>query len=291
MTTSVSQTEAELYDRQIRVWGLEAQSRLKQGRVWILSLTPTGLEVAKNLILTGVGSIFLVDNHIVTEDDLTSSYFLSPNSIGSPRSSSALGPLQELNPNCKVSVQSDLDPNQEDLVIFCDKHVDTSLFDSLNSKKIAHLWCWSHCRLGIVALNFLDFSFVYEDQRSSVTYTNLNTVLSKLNSLTFPRRISPYIGCSLLLLSNYCLGKPLPSVTEVTANVLPRLSSKLSNGIEESFSRAVADFDSPTLYPCAMTIGGFAAQEAVKFFTKTSATINNVIVLDIDQGSAPILPI
>jgi ubiquitin-like 1-activating enzyme E1 A len=41
-----------------------------------------GNEVAKNLVLAGVGSLTIVDDDLVTEDDLGAQFFLSEEHIG-----------------------------------------------------------------------------------------------------------------------------------------------------------------------------------------------------------------
>ena len=43
--TTVSNEEAELYDRQIRLWGLEAQSRMRDAKVLIVGLRGVHTEV------------------------------------------------------------------------------------------------------------------------------------------------------------------------------------------------------------------------------------------------------
>ena len=43
-----------------------------------------GNEIAKNLVLSGVGSITLIDNELVTDDDLGAQFLISESSIGKP---------------------------------------------------------------------------------------------------------------------------------------------------------------------------------------------------------------
>lgn len=44
--------EAEVYDRQIRLWGLEAQEKLRKGVVVVQGLNPLGVEVRRQIIQT-----------------------------------------------------------------------------------------------------------------------------------------------------------------------------------------------------------------------------------------------
>lgn len=59
-------------------------------------------EVAKNLVLAGVGSITIVDHETVTDDDLGAQFFLSRDNVGQNRAQAALGELQKLNPRVNL---------------------------------------------------------------------------------------------------------------------------------------------------------------------------------------------
>lgn len=62
--------EASLYDRQIRLWGLEAQNRMRSSTVLVLSLRSLAHETIKNLVLAGIGRLIVMDDGVVTEEDL-----------------------------------------------------------------------------------------------------------------------------------------------------------------------------------------------------------------------------
>jgi ubiquitin-like 1-activating enzyme E1 A len=65
-------------------------------------------EIAKNLVLAGVGSLTIVDHEVVTEDDLGCQFFISQDHIGQNRAYAALPQIQKLNP--RVSLTADQDP-------------------------------------------------------------------------------------------------------------------------------------------------------------------------------------
>jgi ubiquitin-like 1-activating enzyme E1 A len=56
MTASASTepSESEIYDRQIRLWGADAQSKLSSAKVLYINITGTSSEILKNLILAGI---------------------------------------------------------------------------------------------------------------------------------------------------------------------------------------------------------------------------------------------
>ncbi|XP_051632671.1 collagen alpha-1(I) chain-like isoform X2 [Manacus candei] len=72
----ISEEEAAQYDRQIRLWGLEAQKRLRASRVLLVGLRGLGAEVAKNLILAGVRGVTLLDHRQVSQDDPCSQFLV-----------------------------------------------------------------------------------------------------------------------------------------------------------------------------------------------------------------------
>lgn len=114
----LTQAEAELYDRQIRLWGLENQKRLKfsfswncfcfyrklfnfrlrNSKVLIAGLNGLGAEVSKNIILSGIKSVTFLDDKVVTELDFASNFFIPRDQLGKNRAESSLARAHALNP-------------------------------------------------------------------------------------------------------------------------------------------------------------------------------------------------
>lgn len=95
--------EIALYDRQIRLWGVEAQQRLLATSVLLINLLAVGSEVAKNLVLGGVGSLTIADTHTVVEPDLLGQFFLAESDLHQPRGAAALPRIQELNRRVRLA--------------------------------------------------------------------------------------------------------------------------------------------------------------------------------------------
>lgn len=72
---ALTSKETEIYDRQLRLWGVEAQQRMRGARVYIAGLSGIGTEVTKNLVLAGV-SVTLLDSQVVTPAHLSVNFFL-----------------------------------------------------------------------------------------------------------------------------------------------------------------------------------------------------------------------
>ncbi|XP_015182981.1 PREDICTED: SUMO-activating enzyme subunit 1 [Polistes dominula] len=101
----LTDAEAELYDRQIRLWGVESQRRLRTAKVLIIGMNGFGSEVAKNIILVGVKTVTLLDHRNMTVEDTCSQFFLPHNQIGKNRAEVSLQRAQNLNP--MVAVEAD----------------------------------------------------------------------------------------------------------------------------------------------------------------------------------------
>jgi hypothetical protein len=97
-TDTISQDEVALYDRQIRLWGLQAQEKLgshhrvktlsnllcsiRKANVLLISAKALANEIAKNLVLAGIGALTVIDPEEVTEMDLGAQFFVTEADIG-----------------------------------------------------------------------------------------------------------------------------------------------------------------------------------------------------------------
>ncbi|XP_028418274.1 SUMO-activating enzyme subunit 1-like [Dendronephthya gigantea] len=106
--TSISADEAALYDRQIRLWGLDAQKRLRASKVLLVGVNGLGAEICKNIVLCGVKSLMLLDDQEVTTQDFTAQFLIPRTDIGKNRAEASLPRAQRLNP--MVEIKFDVEP-------------------------------------------------------------------------------------------------------------------------------------------------------------------------------------
>ncbi|KAI1335531.1 hypothetical protein F5Y15DRAFT_409107 [Xylariaceae sp. FL0016] len=99
---AMSADDIALYDRQIRLWGVQAQQKIQGANILLITMKALATEVAKNLVLAGIGSLTIVDDQQVTETDLGAQFFVSHENIGQNRAKAAAVELQKLNPRVKV---------------------------------------------------------------------------------------------------------------------------------------------------------------------------------------------
>jgi ubiquitin-like 1-activating enzyme E1 A len=74
--TEIPDDEAEVYDRQIRLWGVDAQRRIQGTKILVLGMLGVNVEVCKNLVLAGM-SVDVQDGQVATDADLASNFFLA----------------------------------------------------------------------------------------------------------------------------------------------------------------------------------------------------------------------
>lgn len=78
----LSADEIALYDRQLRLWGIEAQNRMRKANILLITMKTLANEIAKNLVLAGIGSLTVLDSGVVTESDVSSQFFVTEEDIG-----------------------------------------------------------------------------------------------------------------------------------------------------------------------------------------------------------------
>lgn len=69
-------TDEAKYDRQLRLWGSDAQELLESAHVCVIGGSALGAEVLKNLVLPGVGRFSLIDTTASSAADVASNFFV-----------------------------------------------------------------------------------------------------------------------------------------------------------------------------------------------------------------------
>lgn len=106
MAASVEEEKKQLYNRQEYVVGAETQAKYGSTDVLVVGAGGLGAEVIKNLVLTGVKSVSILDDATITTSDLSSNFFLRPEDAGKPRGATVAHAAKELNRFVDVSCVS-----------------------------------------------------------------------------------------------------------------------------------------------------------------------------------------
>ncbi|MCO5565710.1 hypothetical protein L7F22_019384 [Adiantum nelumboides] len=103
----VTEDEAALYDRQIRLWGLEAQGKIRTSHILVINLDGLTTEAIKNWVLAGIKRLTLIDFRDHTQwNDLSAGFFWREEDVGesSDRLTPAAARIQALNPLVKIDI-------------------------------------------------------------------------------------------------------------------------------------------------------------------------------------------
>lgn len=101
-TRMLTREEVERYDRQIRIWGEEGQSKIKSTTVLVVGVGGLGSVASLLLTATGFGRLILVDDGLVELSNLQRQVLYTVNDIGKPKVEVAVKRLRELNPHVEI---------------------------------------------------------------------------------------------------------------------------------------------------------------------------------------------
>ena len=109
----LSEEQAAVYDRQLRVWGVEAQRRLGASRILVAGLTGLAAEACKNVALAGVGALVLYDDGAPAVDAAPGNFLASSGLADAAGTTDAdaltvanatAATLREMNPFGEISI-------------------------------------------------------------------------------------------------------------------------------------------------------------------------------------------
>lgn len=102
---SLSESELDRYDRQMRIhgWGAEGQRKLKASKVVVAGIGGLGCLSSLYLAAAGVGTLILLDKESVSPSDLNRQVLFCQSDLGASKAEIAKSRLENLNPEIKVT--------------------------------------------------------------------------------------------------------------------------------------------------------------------------------------------
>lgn len=167
----ITEDEAALYDRQIRLWGVEAQNRMRSASVLVVTLRGLAAEVCKNIVLAGIGKLTILDDKDVSEEDLGANFFLREEEIGQKRVSAAKARINALNPRVEVVASTRMEDLHDeaalqayDLIVLTDSDRDTIIRVNDLCRKLGKKFyaCGSYGLNGYIFADLLEHEWIIE---------------------------------------------------------------------------------------------------------------------------------
>ena len=153
--------DEDLYSRQIAAYGLNIMNRLSELKVLVIGLRGLGIEISKNIILSGLNEVTIYDSNIVNIRDLGTNFYLNKNNLGERRDKSCINKLKELNNyvNCSILENENLEESIINFnIVIITEIMELDQIIKLNNichqKKIGFIYCLS---LGLSFYCFVDF--------------------------------------------------------------------------------------------------------------------------------------
>ncbi|KAI9573546.1 hypothetical protein HD554DRAFT_2056919 [Boletus coccyginus] len=320
----ITEDEAAVYDRQIRLWGLEAQQRMRNATLLIIRLRGTATEAIKNIVLAGIGKLVIADTDDVSEQDLGTGFFFRDDDVGKKKVDVAKARIESLNPLVTIqAVNHDVVQEREsldalvqgvDLVCVTDWHREGLICINEVCRRFGKPFYagGTFGLMGYIFCDLLKHDYISPDRsapsdaprnsRASVVYSPLHMALRhRWSSLTRKqtKELNPAVVHAILAIWEYQhahAGK-LPESSEEASQLLSIANSLLEasdvnkqvldtmpRDLIETLSTAASHEFSPV---CAV-VGGMLAQDILKALAAREAPIANLFVFDGTSGSGTV---
>lgn len=308
----LTEQETALYDRQIRVWGVDAQRRLTKSHILVSGMKGTIVEFCKNIVLAGVGSLTLMDDRLVTEDTLSAN-FLIPADVDSYNGKSVAevccDALRDFNPMVHVSVQKgDLSNFDGD---FFDKFSAVVISGcSLATKRLINQKCRKRpnriafytvdCRdsCGEIFVDLQNYTYAQKKQEETVEcelqYPSFEEAVS-VSWSTLPRRVSK-LYLAMRVIENFedtekrnpgeTTITDLPSVLKLKKELCDARSFNESQIPDTLLERLlIGNIEHPAV---SAILGGILGQEVIKVISGKGDPLKNFFFYDAMDGKGVI---
>ncbi|KAJ8772301.1 hypothetical protein K2173_027478 [Erythroxylum novogranatense] len=306
----LTEQETAVYDRQIRVWGADAQRRLSKSHVLVYGMKGTVAEFCKNIVLAGVGSLTLLDVRAVTEEALSSNFLIPPDeSVYSGKSLAELccDSLKELNPMVRVSVEKGLAANccfggeffdKFDVVVVAGCPLPTKKLINEKcrqlSKRVAFYAVECRDLCGEIFVDLQNYKYVKKKldgtMKCEAQYPSFQEAIS-VPWLTLPRKVSKlYFAMRVIEKFEEVVGrKPgetciqdLPAVLRMKKELCEAQSvseSHVPDAVLERLLTGAREFP-----PVCAIIGGILGQEVIKAISGKGDPLKNFFFFDAMEG-------
>ncbi|QSL65805.1 hypothetical protein MERGE_000083 [Pneumocystis wakefieldiae] len=308
---TISQDEINIYDRQIRLWGIDAQTRISNSRVLLVKIRELAEEIGKNLVLAGIGSLTLLDGEKIDSIGSNAHFCIHSSDIGKTYAEAVSNVLKKLNPSAKlVANTADIYEVPDDyfssfdVVISCELDLDSMIRLNTICRRhgIAFYSCAMYGFYGYIFSDLIEHTYsVYAPGRpkksveiqSTEYYCPLSEVIHhKFGETLTQRRKKKNQG----LWKFQQKFSHFPSNSEEIAQYLSLIEEinaqfGLSKDILENnvlVQSNLAKKANCKWSPVASVIGGVLAQDILNVLSKQERPIQNLFLFDGEICAGPI---
>ncbi|KAF8574888.1 hypothetical protein K439DRAFT_1630532 [Ramaria rubella] len=316
----ITEDEAALYDRQIRLWGLEAQQRMRNATICVMNLRGVATEVIKNIVLAGIGKVVILDPEDIQEEDLGAGFFFRESDVGLKRVDAAKSRIEILNPLVTVESVTSQKPLDwwdtlvQSVDIFCltdgSQNDIVRINDLCRKHKKPFYAGGSYGLTGYIFCDLLDHEYIAPDRspnvgqtktiKHRVTYPSFSEAL-KHDWQSLTKKQAKHQNAELVF-SIFALWKyqtshhELPSEDTVTEVAAISKSFIQSMGVKAHVMQSVPSHQLGVLVSTAMhefspvcaVLGGLMGQDMLKALGGRDPPIANFFVFDGQTGSGAV---
>ncbi|CAG9311272.1 unnamed protein product [Blepharisma stoltei] len=246
--------ERQIYDRQIRIWGMEAQSKLRSAKILVINFNGTTSEIAKNCVLSGM-SLDILDDKIIEQPDLNN-FYLRNEDVGLSRGEAGAKRIQEINCLVKVSQTKNADGNYQVVVFSGDTANCADINRSCREKHIPSYYVFNSREAVLVIADLIHPS-------GEISYLSLPEIIEKIPSFLQTKKKKPNLRFYAFLLALYCKFQSLPLENAPPTFIDDQVLKPLSEQIFFSFTQE--------FYPSLSIAAGMVTQDIVKLITNEKA--------------------
>ncbi|EKM51963.1 uncharacterized protein PHACADRAFT_150830 [Phanerochaete carnosa HHB-10118-sp] len=322
----ITEDEAAVYDRQIRLWGLEAQQRMRNATILVLRLKGVATETIKNIVLAGIGKLVVVDTEDVSAEDLSAGFFYRDEDMGKKRVDAAKSHIESLNPLVTVETLQDpasLEEGLDELI----KGVDLVCVTDWDREGLIRTndICRRHSKpfyaggtfglLGYIFCDLLQHDYISPDRSApagkeavqknvklTAAYVPLRDALGhRWKGLTRKqtKELNPAVVFSVLALWEYQAkhGRQLPDDASTVAELEGIATSLLVNAevskqalpaIPRELLETISTTAVHELSPVCAVVGGMLAQDILKALAAREPPIANFFTFDGSTGGGTV---
>jgi len=315
--------EAAVYDRQIRLWGLEAQQRMRNAAILVVRLKGVATEAVKNIVLAGIGRLVVLDGDNVTLEDLGAGFFFREDDVGRNKADVAKSRIESLNPLVAVEAltgMSQLDHDHLDSLVqgvdmVCVTDMDRESLIRVNdacrrSGKPFYAG-GSYGLLGYIFCDLMTHDYIAPDRnapkdtakniKNTTSYVPLKTALDyRWTGLTRrqTKELNPAAVFAVLALWEYqSTHGALPDASDVAPALEQIVNALLAKAgvnqqampaVPKELVETVATTAVHELSPVCAVVGGMLAQDILKALAARESPIINFFVFDGHTGGGTV---